>query len=136
MAARVPARLSDGELRRFGLLVGGTFLAVALVLAWRAGGLGASAVVAGATGTALLLPGLVAPRVLSGPYRAWMGAGALVSRVTSPVVMSALYLVVITPVGVARRTFGDSPLRRRRHRSYWKARAPGSTERSLMERPY
>ncbi len=34
----------------------------------------------------------------------------LISKVTTPIVMGVMYLLVLTPVGLLRRTFGGNPM--------------------------
>lgn len=47
-------------------------------------------------------------------YMGWMTLGLLLSRVTSPVVLLLLYLLVITPVALVSRLFRRDPLRLKR----------------------
>jgi len=124
MAAGVPARLTAAEGRRFGLTVGCAFLALAAMAWWRAHP--ATMFVIGSLGTALALAGLAIPTRLGPISRMWMRLARLVSKVTTPVLMSVVYLLVVTPVGVARRALGGNPLLHRpREGSYWKTRPEG-----------
>lgn len=121
LANRIPARLSAKEGRQFGLTVGGAFLVLAAIAAWRGrhvplyafGGLGAALIVAGT-----LIPGQLGP-----VYRAWMGLAHAMSRVTTPLFMGIVYFIVLMPVGVLMRLFGRNPIRHRPvNDSYWMAR--------------
>jgi hypothetical protein len=102
--------LTTSEGRRFGITVGLAFAALSLFAWWR----GATTVrallllVAGL----LVVAGIVVPRHLGPVQRAWMGMARGISRVTTPVVLGVMYFGVMTPMGVIRRTFGRSPLRR------------------------
>jgi hypothetical protein len=50
----------------------------------------------------------------------------LISKVTTPIVMGAMYLLVLTPPGVLRRAFGGNPMVHvAQDASYWKARPEG-----------
>jgi hypothetical protein len=109
MAHDVPARLTPAEGRRFGLTVGGVFLALAAVSQWRGHDL-APVVMAGLGGT-LVVAGAIIPAALSPVFRAWMAFGLLLSRVTTPLFMGAPYFLAITPMGLVMRAFGRSPLR-------------------------
>ena len=111
MADAIPARLSRGEARRFGLAVGTAFLALGAVLWWR--GRPTSALVFGALGAALLLFGVMLPGALVPVRRGWMGMAAGLSKVTTPVFMGVVYFGVLTPTGVALRLFGRRPLKSR-----------------------
>jgi hypothetical protein len=130
----ISARLSRAELRKFGLLVGGVFVALAVILRWRGGELGPA--VAGTLGVLLVLGGAFVPGHLAPAYRAWMQLAILLSKVTTPVFLGVVYFVVITPVGLARRLFGRNPLA---HVSadggFWKFRGPGE-RRSSLERQF
>ncbi len=130
-------RLTASEGRRFALTVAGGFAVLAAVAALRSRpSLSvAIAIVAGA----FALGAVVAPARL-GPVRAaWIALGVALSRVTAPLFYAVLYWVVLTPIGLVRRTFGHSPLARDAGaRSFWIEREPldDDTARRRMERPF
>lgn len=130
LAAGVSARLTAGEGRRFGLVVGGAFLVLALVL-WRRGhpaGMASALVLA----AGLIGAGLVLPTRLGPVYRAWMGLAHAISKVTTPVIMGLIFFLVFTPAGFLVRLFGHRPLARQRGvTTYWKARPDGATRGSM-----
>lgn len=118
MAHEVPARLTPAEGRRFGLTVGGVFLALGAVSWWRGHDL--APVVLAAVGGALVVAGVAIPAALGPVFRGWMAVGLLLSRVTTPLFMGALYFLAIMPMGLVMRAFGRSPLRGRgKGASYW-----------------
>ena len=41
--------------------------------------------------------------------RAWMGLAGIISKVTTPIFMSVVYFVVLTPVGLLRRCSPEAP---------------------------
>jgi hypothetical protein len=130
----IPARLTPSEGRKFGLTVGGAFL-LAGALMWRRGHLTA-AVVAGVLGTALVIGGLAAPVRLGPVYRAWMGLALAISKVTTPIVMAALWYLVLTPAGFLVRAFGHHALvRPRTATTYWQDR-PAGNRRSALDHQY
>jgi hypothetical protein len=108
LAHRIPARLTAAEGRKFAFPVGGAFLVLSGITAWRDHAVISIifAVVAGL----LVVAGAVAPARLGPVYHAWMRLAELISRVTTPVFMGVLYFLVIMPVGVVRRRFGKNPL--------------------------
>jgi hypothetical protein len=128
------SRLSASRGRRFAFPVGSAFLVLAGVAAWRD-----AATLAGTLatiGVALLVAGAVVPSRLGPVERAWMALAHAISRVTTPVVMSVAWLLVITPSGLLRRALGGNPLHHLpREGSYWKRRPPGS-RRSDLTRPF
>lgn len=135
LATRIPTRLTAGEGRRFGLTVGGAFLALAAIARWR-GRDGAALVFAGVGGL-LVLAALAVPERLGPVSRGWMGLSRLLSRVTTPISLGIVYFVVITPVGLLMRLFGRRPLQ---HpvvaTSRWVARAGEARQRTDMEHQF
>lgn len=130
MAAGVPARLTVAQGRRFGLTVGGAFLVFAAIAWWR--GSPTATNVFGALGAVLSVAGLAVPTMLGPVERAWMKLAHLISKVTTPIVMGAMYLLVLTPVGLLRRTLGGNPMVHTPDGgSYWKSRPAGSRAGNL-----
>jgi len=124
MAAGVPARLTAAEGRRFGLTVGGAFLVLGAVAWWR--GHPTTTTALAGLGGVLVIAGLVIPMHLGPVERAWMKLAHLISKVTTPIVMGAFYLLVLTPIGLIRRTIGGNPLAHvPQNASYWKSRPAG-----------
>jgi hypothetical protein len=60
----------------------------------------------------------------------------VLSRFTTPVILSLVYFLVFLPIGVLRRFTNRDPLVRPRAPSYWVPRAVGGTSRARMERQY
>jgi len=118
VAHQVPARLTAGEKRRFGLLVGGVFLIMSAISWWR--GHDVAPFVLSGIGGALVLAGILVPQLLGPVYRWWMALARVLSKVTTPLFMGIVYFVILTPIGVLRRTFGSNPIRAKlRNGSYW-----------------
>ena len=129
MAEGIPARLTRAAGRRFGLTVGGAFLVLAALVWWR--GHASVAVGFGVLGALLVLAGLVVPTHLGPVERAWMRLAHAISKVTTPIVMGAIYLLVLLPVGILRRKLGGNPLvHEQRDGGFWRAR-PAHARRSL-----
>ena len=61
----------------------------------------------------LLLLGMVWPRAYSPLARLWLGISLLLGSVMSRVVLSIIFVVVVTPVGLVMRLFGHDPMRRK-----------------------
>ena len=109
--------------RKFGL----TFAVVLAVIAARAWWLDRPSVASLSIGAAVVLAALAlfAPRVLAAPNRAWFSLGLLLSRIVSPVVVGAMFLLIVTPVAVVMRAAGRDALRlRSRAGTYWIRRTP------------
>ena len=97
------------ELRHFGLtfaaLVAGVF---GVALPWlfsHAWPTWPWVVAACAGGTALLSPG-----ALRRPFDAWHGLGMLLGKVSSSIILTLLFVLVLTPIGLLLRVFGKHDL--------------------------
>jgi hypothetical protein len=124
-----PAGLSA---RRFGLTVGGAFLALAGVAWWRTKP--TIAAVVGLIGGVLIVAAAIAPALLVPVERVWMRMALAISRVTTPIVLGIVYFLVLTPMAILRRTFGKNPIVHTPvDSSYWVRR---DTTRSDLERQF
>lgn len=124
LEARIPARLTPAEGRRFGFTLAGAFTAVAAILWWKEHATAAQ-VVAGVA-AAFAMGGTFAPTALSPVFRTWMRFGLALSRVTTPIILGIVYFLVITPTGFVLRLLGRGPLTHRAvSGSYWKAPRSG-----------
>ncbi len=135
MAERIPTRLTAAAGRHFGFTVGGAFLMLGAVSWWR----GHSTIpsVLAALGLALALAGLIVPSSLGGVERAWMKLAHAISKVTTPIVMGAMYLLVMTPVGLLRRAIGGNPLVHREvNASFWQSRSEGARRSNSLKRQF
>jgi hypothetical protein len=131
LATAIPARLTPAEGRKFGLLVGGAFAVIGVLLWWRGGHVTAAAVVL-AVASALIVGGLLVPGRMGPVYRGWMALALAISKVTTPLLMGVIYFLVITPSGILARLLGHRPITRARSApSYWQTR-PARTGRSSM----
>lgn len=98
------------ELRNFGLIVGGIFGVIGLwpaivrgqdVRLWAVGLAGA-----------LILPALLAPRVLAPAHRVWMTLGSALGWVNTRLVLGVIFFGLITPMGLVFRLAGRDLLQR------------------------
>jgi hypothetical protein len=106
MAPRAESR----ELRRFGLIVGGLFGVIGL---WPAvvRGQGPRSWALGLA-VALILPALVAPRVLAPAQRVWTALGEALGWVNTRIVLGVIFFGVVTPTGLVLRLAGRDPMHR------------------------
>ena len=130
---------SRRALRSFGLVVGGVFIGIAALIAWRHGWtLTPWAIGFGGVGSVLVLLGLVAPAVLRPAFRVWMGLAVVLGFVMTRVLLTLVFVLLVVPIGLALRLAGKDLLRLRLDRqadSYWLPREPaGGAER--LERYY
>ncbi len=61
----------------------------------------------------LLLLGMVWPRAYSLLARLWLGISLLLGSIMSRVVLSIIFIVVVTPIALVMRLFGHDPMRRK-----------------------
>ena len=118
-AAAAAAALSTMNAdRRFGLVLGGVFVLLGAVLAFRSSRLTGG--VLGGFGALLVLLAAVAPALLGPLHRGWMALARLLGRVNTAVFLSIVFFLVLTPLGLAFRLSGRDELsRRRRRESGW-----------------
>jgi len=93
--------------------------------------------VAGALAVAGLLA-LVGPAWLRRPiYLGVTGPAWVVGNVVSRVLVSAVFYVLVTPMGLVARAFGRDPLAlRTKKASYWTALDTGASKPEEYERPF
>jgi len=128
--------VSTAELRRFGLTVGGVFVLLGTVSWWR--GHTMAPRVLWALGVALVVPGAVAPAVLRPVQSMWMRLATVLGEVNSRILLTAMFFLVFTPIGLVMRVFRD-PLRRGRGSgsvSDWIRRTPVPVDRARYERQF
>ena len=113
--------------RSFGLLFGAVFALLAaygwFFKSW------SSVVELSLLGVALafVLLGFVAPKILSPLNWLWFQLGQLLGKIVSPIVLGAIFFLLLTPVSLVTRLFGRDELRLKRkasQTSYWLDRAP------------
>jgi hypothetical protein len=125
--------LTPLEGRKFGLSVGAAFAVLAAIGVWR--GHLVVPVVLGVLGLVLVLAGLTIPGHLGPVHDLWMRGARAISKITTPLFLSIVYLVVLTPTGLVMRLLGRDPLRHERSgKGYWILREPG--ESSSLDRQF
>jgi hypothetical protein len=135
VAERIRPRLTAAQGRRFGLTVGVAFAVFAGIAWWR--GHPTTFTVLGSLGGLLILAGLIIPTMLGPVERAWMGLAHAISKITSPIVLGVMYLLVLTPVGILRRSFGGNPLvHAPANQSYWRARPENARRSTNLSRQF
>ncbi len=121
--------------RSFGVSVGGVLCLIALALVWRGRITRAEAV--GGVGAVLLLLGLVQPSLLKWPSAAWWRFAKALGYVNARILLTVLFGLVLTPLGLIWRITGNDPLSRRRERwNGWSAYPARYRDRKHYERMY
>jgi len=112
-------KTGPSELRKFGFLVGAV-LAVLGTLVWIRHKPHYLWMLV--PGILLILFGAAAPRALKQVYIAWMSLAIVLGFLVSSLLLSIFFFLVITPVGLVARAFGQDFLRLKlepRASSYW-----------------
>lgn len=112
--------------RQFGLLFALVFTSIGIYGFYRSwsNGLGTAAI---AVALFFLACALLAPRFLAPLNKAWFLLGLWMGEIISPIVLGAIFFLIVTPVSLATRAFGRDALRLRKEgnvRSYWIHRDP------------
>lgn len=129
MARDHRARLTPREGRRFGFTVGTAFAVLAAILLWR--DRPTLFLIAGSVASLLILAGLAIPSRLGPVQRAWMGLAHAISKVTTPIAMSLVYFIALTPTGLIRQAIGKNSLRRGQSKESVWVRREGSPPSDL-----
>ena len=92
----------------------------------------------GGVALVLLLIALFSPSWTERFSRGWMALAGALGYVNSRILLSLVYYLVVTPLGLVLRLVGHDPLRRRgaRRESYWIPRQYPRQSRSGFERPF
>src|SRR5215207_7013984 len=98
--------------KEFGLIVGGVFVLLGSWWLYRGKCLSAAYVLTVA-GAALVLYGVVLPRLLVVPRKVWMKLAEGMAYVSSRLILAIIFFLVLTPIGLVKRTMGWDPLQRR-----------------------
>ncbi len=98
--------------RSFGISVGAVLCVIAVILFWR-GRVGRAEVVGG-IGAILVFFGYVAPSVLKPISDIWWKFSALLGWFNARVLLSIIFFLILTPLGLFWRAIGKDPLARRR----------------------
>ena len=113
---------TPGDLRKFGLTVGGVFALLALIFFLRHRGYYWCFLVPAAP---LIGLGLIAPKILKPVYLGWMFLALALGAIVSTILLLILFYLVVTPIGWLARLFGNDFLLRRwepQAASYWHRR--------------
>lgn len=127
-------------LRSFGLTVGAVLIGIALIVLWRRDWTPEALVMwLGGAGVGLVIGGLVVPAVLTPIYRMWMALALVLGFIMTYVVLTIVFYLLITPVGLVMRIFGRDPLNRSIDRSapsYWIGKEYVDSSPSRLEKFY
>ena len=94
---------SRRDLRNFGLVVGTGFVIIGGLLLWKEKGLWPWF---GGAGLMLILLGMAAPPLLKPLQKSWMTLAVIMGWLMTRLILSLLFFLVLTPIGLAGRLAG------------------------------
>jgi hypothetical protein len=124
------------ELRQFGITIAAALCLIGGWLWWKESPWYGYLVAAAA---ALLAAALLMPRLLKPFQRCWMVLGLCMGLVVTGVLMTVLFYLVVTPLGLLMRLRGRDPLKRsfdRDAESYWIPREADTADKTQYERQF
>ena len=130
------SRVNRAE-REFGLIVGGVFVLLGSWWFYRGKFLNAAYVFT-IGGSALILFGVFAPRLLVIPRKGWMKLAEGMAFVSSRIILAIVFFLVLTPIGLVKRAMGWDPLQRRAgsRDSFWEPYSERQRDPRHYERMY
>jgi hypothetical protein len=102
----------------FALIVSGALLAIAAYQRWRGAEPWVVLTLVSIAAVLSLLSAL-APSLLRPVYRGWMHFGEALGWLNTRILLTLVFFLVVTPIGLLMRLFGRSPITTRRRDSYW-----------------
>jgi hypothetical protein len=107
--------------REFGFIVGGILMVLSLWWIYR-GKFPSVSHITLPLGAVLVLLGLIFPKALVLPNKAWMTLAEVLSFISTRIILAFVFFVIVTPIGFVKRLSGWDPLHRRAAaaESYWR----------------
>ena len=123
--------------REFGLIVGGVLLLLSSWWIYRSKFHSATQFTLPVAGVLVLL-GIIFPRALVYPNKAWMALAEVLSFISTRIILAFVYFAILTPIGVVKRLFGWDPLNRRAARgdTYWRPYSERQRDRRHYEKMF
>jgi len=125
--------------RSFGLTVGGILALIEAYRLWSSGMIDTLGIVLLCVAGPLLVLGLIYPPILAPLNKAWTKLGLVMFKVVNPIVMFAVYVITIVPIGLLLRLSGKDPLRMKLEpeaKSYWIERDPAGPSPESMKNQF
>lgn len=131
---------SPKALRSFGTSVGPVLLLIGIVVLWQnEWHPSVTFYVLVSIGGALILLGLVRPAVLKPLHIVWMGLALLLGFIMTRVVLTVVFYLAVTPIGVVLRALDKDPLQRtvdKEAETYWVPKVYDDPSPSRLEKYY
>ena len=124
------------DLRKFGVTIGVILLIIAGFLFWSGK---ESLQILFTLGAVLLILGFTIPVILKPIYWIWMIFATILGWFMTRLILSLLFYVVITPIGLISRLFGKQFIElkwNKRNSTYWNYRSGGVFEKEKYEKQF
>jgi len=93
---------AKSEIRKFSYLVGSILILISLYILWR--GTSDFRILFG-IGSGLILLGIIVPIILKPIYYVWMVFAAILGWVMTRVILSIVFYLIVTPIGLIAKIF-------------------------------
>ena len=105
--------ISKKQLREFGFLIGFGF---PIIIGWIIPAIGGHIFRSWSlwVGCPSLILGILKPRLLSYPYRAWMALGLALGWINSRIILGLVFLLILQPIALIMKIFGYDPLSKKK----------------------
>ena len=137
-AERASINRRGGEAgRSFGLMLAAILFAIGTYRWWQGvSSVGTLTILAAGMVSAAV--SLLCAALLDPVARLWLRFGDLLGMIVSPVILAAIFFLIITPVAIVTRLFGRDELRLKRlsRTSYWVVREPPRPHDNSFESPF
>jgi hypothetical protein len=127
---------SDKDLRKFGLTIGIIIILIAALLFWKQK---PSFIYFFPVGLFLVLAGIFTPPLLRPLNKGWMIFSVLLGWVMTRVILSVLYYIILTPIGIIAKISGKKFLELKIDKSkesYWEKRVKTELNTADYERQF
>ena len=124
------------DLQKFGITIGIILIIIAGLLFWKEKESFQTFFI---VGTLLCLLGLVIPAVLKPIYWGWMIFATILGWVMTRVILSLLFYIIVTPIGLILRFFGKQFLELKWNKSkdsYWNYRTTEKLNKGNYEKQF
>jgi hypothetical protein len=127
---------SEKDLRKFGLTIGIIIILIAALLFWKQK---PSFIYFFPVGLFLVLAGILTPALLRPLNKGWMIFSVLLGWVMTRVILSVLYYIILTPIGIIAKISGKKFLELKIDKSkesYWEKRVKTELNTADYERQF
>ena len=91
------------EIRKFGFLIGGVLIALSIFMLWKTFNQYQLVFI---IGISFVLLGLFIPSILKPIYIIWMTFATILGWIMTRVILTILFYLIVTPIGLIARIFG------------------------------